>query len=203
MSKETPAGTTRKPLSLSNPRMQAAFALAGTIALSGGVQRVAATLFQQPAVARAVQMVGAAAAAAPVAPGGFGAAFASDGAQKSLSFLTMIFVGMGLRMKLPNPAFAKGVQWLIMNALLPCVTFKVRGGRYKCHSRLLPRPADTQPSPPTPPSCLSIICIVSTSFTGAVRHQARLGHAKIPSDLNGDDLLLPDLWYGGEQGSSP
>lgn len=119
MSKElaAPQETPRTPW-YCNPRVQGAICLAATIASTQGLPKV---LSRSPLVGSTLAMVGAAAesVAAP-------SIWASEGVQKSASFFTMIFVGFILRFKITNPQFAKGIQALIMNALLPCVTFKVR-----------------------------------------------------------------------------
>lgn len=106
---------------LANPRLQGAICLAATIACTQGVPKMAAGLLARRPLGSSLAMVGAAAEAV-AAP----SVWASDGVQKSASFFTMILVGFILRLKITNPQFAKGIQALIMNSLLPCVTFKVR-----------------------------------------------------------------------------
>jgi hypothetical protein len=106
---------------LANPRVQGAICLAATIACTQGVPKMAASLVARSPLGSSLAMVGAAAEAV-AAP----SVWASDGVQKSASFFTMILVGFILRIKITNPQFAKGIQALIMNSLLPCVTFKVR-----------------------------------------------------------------------------
>ena len=138
--KETGDGEATQMSRWSNPRVQGALALAACIASTQGVPRIMASLVaRSPVVAwlcrrpqtvlgllalpsrgSSLAMVGAAAEAA-VSP----SIWASEGVHKSASFFTMIFVGFILRFKINNPQFAKGIQSLIMNALLPCVTFKV------------------------------------------------------------------------------
>ena len=49
---------------------------------------------------------------------------ASDGLAKGASFFIMIGIGFYLRTKLTDAAAVKGVQQVIMNALLPAVIFK-------------------------------------------------------------------------------
>ena len=82
---------------------------------------MAAAMLARSRVGSSLSMVGAAAGAV-AAP----SVWASDGVQKSASFFTMILVGFILRLKITNPQFTQGIQALIMNCLLPCVTFKVR-----------------------------------------------------------------------------
>ena len=107
---------------LANPQVQGAVALAATIACTQGLPKMVAGMLARSRVGSSLAMVGAAAEAV-AAP----SVWASEGVQKSASFFTMIFVGFILRLKVTNPQFAKGIQALIMNSLLPCVTFKVRG----------------------------------------------------------------------------
>jgi len=112
------------PWILRNPRAMGALALAGTIACQQGVPKLLGAALMRSPVGSTLSMVGAAAATAAEAAAP--SIWASEGVQKSASFFTMIFVGFILRFKITNPMFAKGIQALIMNSLLPCVTFKVR-----------------------------------------------------------------------------
>jgi hypothetical protein len=140
LAKEIEDGETTQMSGWSNPRVQGALALAACIASTQGVPKLASLvshcprallglLFRRPQnmlgllalpKGSSLAMVGAAAEAAVPS-----SIWASEGVHKSASFFTMIFVGFILRFKITNPQFAKGIQSLIMNALLPCVTFKV------------------------------------------------------------------------------
>ena len=113
--------TRSKWAALANPRVQGAICLAATIACTQGVPKMAASLLARSRMGSSLSMVGAAAGAV-ASP----SVWASDGVQKSASFFTMIFLGFIMRLKITNPQFTKGIQALIMNCLLPCVTFKVR-----------------------------------------------------------------------------
>ena len=114
-----PASQSASRWSLRDSRTQGALVLAATIALQVGGGRIAAKLLHGAGAGSVVRMVGAAAEAV-AAP----SVWASEGVQKSASFFVMIIVGFLLRIKIKNKAFHTGIKELIMNALLPCVTFK-------------------------------------------------------------------------------
>ena len=120
LSKEVAEAEPVSRWSLKNSKTQGALVLAATIALQAGGGRIAANLLRgAPGAGSVVTMVGAAAEAV-AAP----SVWASEGVQKSASFFVMIIVGFLLRLKIKNKAFHTGIKELIMNALLPCVTFK-------------------------------------------------------------------------------